>query len=649
MQSRQCDTDQLRLPLWPQGVYDETSLGLFYDTLPHRHILPHWPITQDVDLSLTSEKQWIVRTCDENTCAWYAQHLDIHPLTARILLQRGFHDLEQIERFLHPSLEQAHDPFLMKDMSKAVQLILEALEQGKRIVIHGDYDVDGVSSVSVLYEFLNSIGANVGYFIPRRDVEGYGLSIETVRRLQHEGAQLFITTDCGISNVDEIQVAKAFGMQSIVVDHHTIPEVLPPADAILNPLQVDCDFPFKKLAAVGVTFNLVMALCSTLREKGIFNFVPEPDLENLLDLVALGTIADVVPLVDENRVFAKLGLEVLSKRRRAGISALFERIDIDVSRATTQTVSFQLAPRLNAAGRMGDASICVDLLTTRSYAKAVELANELESLNKARQLASREILRSASIQAESQVEQGRPILVLAGDGWNRGVLGIVASQLMEKYSRPAILIGMDTDGLGKGSARSTENINLIEALGQVDELLQTYGGHTAAAGLALPSEHVDTFKTRLPAIVSKMLEQQNVPKPTLMLDAVVDLNELNDRFLADIQQLEPFGMGNPEPVFMSVPEKASRVQVISKRHLRAKFHTGDTQLEGFGYDLAPQRNLLHNSTALAYMPKITTRRGKRILELRIKDLRPAQEAQPEREAPIEISIPIEEVNQMVSS
>lgn len=582
-----------------------------------------------------THKSWILRTCDETITQWYAQQLEQPTLVARLLLQRGLTDLDEIKTFLNPSLNDLHDPFLMKDMDKAVDLVLATMEQGQKIVVHGDYDVDGVSSVSVLYEFLRDIGAQVSYFIPRREIEGYGLNVETVRRLRHEGHDLLITTDCGISNVDEIRLAKSLGLKTIVVDHHTIPEVLPPADAILNPLQVDCAFPFKKLAAVGVTFNLVIALRSTLRDKGIFRFVPEPDLKNYLDLVALGTVADVVPLIDENRIFTRVGLEVLSKRRRAGISALFERANIEVKHATTQTISFQLAPRLNAAGRMGDAALGVELLTTRSYARAVELANMLEELNRERQVSSRDIFRAALIQAEEQVALGRPILVLAGEGWNRGVLGIVASQLMERFHRPAILIGVE-DGVGKGSARSVEGVNLIEALGQVDELLQTFGGHTVAAGLALSAEHIDEFRSRLPLIVSHLLNDQPLPAPVLRIDAIVDLDELNDELLDALSSLAPFGMGNPEPVFMSRPQRASKIQIIGKRHLRARFYSHNQLVEAFGYNLSESRELLEDPVVLAYVPKLSVRRGKAHVELRIKDLRAHQVTLPDQTEHIDL-------------
>lgn len=575
-------------------------------------------------------KEWVLWRSDEGAVERLVEALDISPLIAHMLLKRGIQTSEEAEAFLSPSLAQMHDPFLMKGMDEAVLLVLRALEHGEHVVVHGDYDVDGISSCSVLFEFLRDIGANVDYFIPRRDKEGYGLNIETIRRIQHEGAGLLITTDCGVSNVDEIVVAKALGLKVIVVDHHTVPAVLPPADAILNPLQPDCAFPFKHLAAVGVAFNFVVALRAALRERGIFDsYLPEPDLRNYLDLVALGTIADVVPLVDENRLFARFGLDVLSKRRRAGISALIERARSEVKHATTQTVSFQLAPRLNAAGRMGDASICVELLTTRSYARAVKLAGQLEELNRARQVSEREIMREALPQAEEQAALGRPILIVVGEEWNRGVLGIVASRLMERYNRPAILIGVE-DGVGKGSARSTNGINLIAALDEVGELLQNYGGHTSAAGVALSAEHIDEFRTRLPAVVSAMIEHGEVPPARLDIDAQIHFSDLTSEFLAQVDRLAPFGMANPEPLFMSAPVHPSRVRIVGKRHLRARFHDDGHTLDGIGFSMSEYEPVLEDDVALVFVPKVSTRKGRTNLEMHIKDVRPHAEGAADR-------------------
>lgn len=595
------------------------------------------------DDDLNPGKEWVLLTGDEALSAEFAREFDLHPLVAPILVQRGIHTMVEADAFLNPSLTQMHDPFLMKGMKEAVALIIQAVEDGLRIVIHGDYDVDGITSASVLYEFLRDIGADANYFIPRRNKEGYGLNIETIRRIQHEGAQVLITTDCGISNVDEIVVAKALGLQVVVVDHHTVPEILPPADAILNPLQPGCDFPFKKLAAVGVAFNLVVGLRSEMRRQGVFKFVPEPDLKNYLDLVALGTIADVVPLVDENRLFARFGLDVLSKRRRAGVAALIERACNDLEEATTQTVSFQLAPRLNAAGRMGDASICVDLLTTRSYAQAVKLAGQLEEMNKARQLAEREIMKEALIQAEEQVALARPILIVFGEEWNRGVLGIVASRLMEKYGRPALLMGIE-DGLARGSARSTAGINLIAALTECDDLLQSYGGHTSAAGVAIQARYLDEFCTRMPNVVARMLAT-GLPRPQLTLSGEVDISELDLDVLKDIQRLAPFGMANPEPIFLSRPLKPSRPRIVGKRHLRARFYdTQNNHVDGIGFSMSESKSILDkNEVGVVFVPKLSTRVSPPRLELHLKDVRPIEFAAPERTVHIESTVePVQE-------
>ena len=588
--------------------------------------IPAKPLKEDSESDILYRrpiaKNWLIWQSDEGVREAFAKRLGIHTTLAHLLIQRGMTSVEEAQTFLNPSLDQMHDPFLMLDMKEAVDIVLKALEHGEQIVVHGDYDVDGISSAAVTYEFLKSIGAEVSFFIPRRDKEGYGLNVETIRKLRHEGAQLLITTDCGISNHTEIAVAKSLGLKSIIVDHHTVPEVLPPADAILNPLRPGCEFPFKQLAAVGVAFNFVVALRTALRARGIFKYVPEPDLRSYLDLVALGTIADVVPLVDENRIFARFGLEVLSKRQRAGVSALIERACNDVRHVTAQTVSFQIAPRLNAAGRMGDASICVELLTTRSYARAMELATVLEGLNKERQVTERDITRQALVCADELVAKGHPILVVAGQGWNRGVLGIVASRLMERHNRPAILIGIDENNLGKGSARSANGINLIQALGEVSDLLESYGGHTAAAGVALSGDHVEEFRRRLVVIVQRMLEESgNDLTPELQIDGELPLTDIDEQLMRQLDQLAPFGMHNPEPVFVAGPVAAIRARVVGKKHLRARFVEGNCVIDAIGFSMGDLKPKLDKMVWLAFVPKRTMRRGQERIEMHIKGLR----------------------------
>ncbi|RAL23661.1 single-stranded-DNA-specific exonuclease RecJ [Lujinxingia litoralis] len=574
--------------------------------------------------------EWVVTRHQDISPGELAHELGVHPLTARILLQRGFGDVEQAARFLNPTLGQMADPFGMKGMEEAVVEVLTAIDRGERIMIHGDYDVDGVCSVALLFQFLRQLGAQVDYYVPQRDQDGYGLNARSVRRFADQGYQLVITTDCGVSNVEEIALARQLGLRVVVVDHHTVPEVLPPANAILNPLQPGCSFEFKQLAAVGVTFCLVVALRSTLRDHGVFAHIPEPDLREYLDLVALGTVADVVPLIDLNRIFVRHGLDVLASRRRAGISALMERARVEQGPVSPQTISFRLAPRLNAAGRMGDASICVELLTTESYGRAISLARELETLNKDRQALERELLEMAVPQAEQQVERGRQMLVVAGEGWHRGVLGIVASRLVERFHRPVAMVGIDDDGIGKGSVRSIEGINVIEVLRFASDLLETFGGHTAAAGLSLRQHNVEALRERLDEGLCRGLEDRLLPRPRLTIDCEVCLGELDERFGSDLRRLGPFGTGNREPVLLCRQSQASHVRVVGNNHLKAKFRDGGNSLDGIGFSMAEDAALLDVPVAVAFVPRFATFRGRTRLEMHLRGLRRADERCPDR-------------------
>ena len=575
-------------------------------------------------------KEWIVYRTRQQREDELVRALDIHPLTARILVRRGFTDVDRAYRFLNPRLDEMHDPFLMKDMDRAVREVLTSIDRGEKIRIHGDYDVDGVSSVALLYQFLSALGARVDYHVPLRDQDGYGLHVDNVRQAADDGVGLIITTDCGISNVEEVALAKELGLRVVIVDHHTIPDELPDADAILNPLQQDCQFPFEQLAAVGVSFHLLVALRKTLRDHGVFEHIPQPDLREYLDLVALGTVADVVPLVDVNRTFVRHGLEALASRRRAGVSALMERAHVGDKKITPQTISFRLAPRLNAAGRMGDATICVELLTTDSYARAIKLARKLEKLNDRRQDCEKEILEKILPLAREQFEQQRKMLVIAGRKWHRGVLGIVASRLVERYHRPVVLVGIDEEGLGKGSVRSVDGINVIEVLDAAEDLLETYGGHVAAAGLSVREQHVEELRDRLDEKLTRVLDQEGLPRPRLRIDCEVELNQLDVRFGRDLSRLGPFGTGNREPVLLCRESKASCVRIVGNNHLKAKFRDGSGSLEGIGFSMADQRPLLNQRVSVAFVPRLSTFRGRTRLEMHIRGLRSAREHCPDR-------------------
>lgn len=575
-------------------------------------------------------KEWVVYQTHQTREKNLVSALDIHPLTARILVRRGFEDLDLARRFLDPTLKDMIDPFRMKGMDAAVREILTSVDRGEKILIHGDYDVDGVCSVSLLYQFLRALGARVDYYIPLRDQDGYGLNADNVRRASSQNVDLIVTTDCGVSNVDEIGLANTLGMRVVVVDHHTVPPILPPAAAILNPLQPGCEFPFKDLAAVGVAFHLLVALRATLREHGVFAHIPEPDLGEYLDLVALGTVADVVPLVDVNRTFVRLGLEVLASRRRAGVSALMERAHVDGKRVTPQTISFRLAPRINAAGRMGNAAMCVELLTTESYGRAIELARRLEKLNEKRQICEREILEKVLPKADEQIEAGHKMLVVAGRHWHRGVLGIVASRLVERYHRPTVLVGIDEDGIGKGSVRSLDGIDVIRILKKGADLLESFGGHVAAAGLSVKAENIEALRDRLDEALMSSLEDDTLPRPCLRIDCEVELSELDARFGKELARLGPFGTGNREPILLCRSSQATRVRVVGKNHLKARFRDGSASLDGIGFSMAEDRSILQSAVAVAFVPRFATFRGRTRLEMHIRGLRSAREHCPDR-------------------
>lgn len=586
-----------------------------------------------MDAQGKTEREWVLNSPSSDGWMTLRDVLDLHPITAQILWNRGVRDIEVARAFLEPSLDAMHDPFTMKDMMSAVGEVLKAIERGLRIAIHGDYDVDGVCSVAVLFGFLRDIGANVTYFIPKRDQDGYGLNSDTVRALHADGVGLLITTDCGISNVAEVDLANELGMRCIIVDHHTIPPELPRARAILNPLQVDCPFPFKHLAAVGVTFNFVAALTTELRARGVFKVVPEPDLRRYLDLVAMGTVADVMPLVDENRIFVRLGLEVLSKRRRAGVSALMDQAGIDVGPVSARTVSYRIAPRINAAGRMSDATICVELLTTRDYKRAVKLAESLERLNAARQHAERGIMEEALTIAEQQATHNR-ILVIAGNHWHRGVLGIVASRVTETFHRPAVLVGIE-DGIARGSARSVEGINLVETFQRVDHLLATYGGHSQAAGLSLESSQIEQFTVDVQDAALQVLGDKPIPRPVLALDGVVAFGDIDGKLIRELELLGPFGAGNPEPVLLSKSSLPSNVRVVNDRHVRARLRDVSGTIDAFGFAMSDQSITLRRAVKVAFVPRQFRLYGRPRLEIQIRDVRAADREAPDRVALME--------------
>lgn len=555
----------------------------------------------------------------------YAREFDVSTLITQILLNRGVNGLETMKAVLAPGLEQLSDPFTMKNMDRAVRRLRRAIMRKERIRIHGDYDVDGITSTAVLMLGLSSLGADVDYHIINRRDASVGLSVASLERdhLPHS-PDLIITADCGTSSNAAIEAAQAKGVDVIVVDHHLPGAFLPKSEALLNPQQPRCPFPFKQLAAVGVAFNLIAALDRFVRTDGDW---PALDLSALLDLVALGTVSDLVPLVGDNRVYVHAGLQLIRAARRPGICALMRSAHL-ISRTadegisdtiSVRTIGFRLAPLLNAAGRMDDANKCVELLTTDSFRVADAIAKELVEANTERQARERAVLEEAALVAKAQSEEGRVALVLASPTWHPGVLGIVASRLVERFNRPALVAAVDESGMAKGSVRAPEGVDMLEALRTCRDLLDTYGGHRAAAGVAFPFKELEELTTRLNHAVSRQLPDGNVPEQTLIVDALVDLGALEPNALGELEQLAPFGAGNPEPLLEARGVVPLNARTVGGKNVRLRIRKGNRTYTAFGFNMASRIDELRSPIDILFHPRILkTARGEEV-ELLLRD------------------------------
>ena len=554
---------------------------------------------------------------DEVAIARLAQALSIHPLAARVLATRGLADPASAGRFLSPRLENLPDPFTMKGMEAAVERIVRAVEGGERIACYGDYDVDGVTSTTLLAGFLRAAGAEVSTYVPHRLVEGYGLNTAAVKRLAGEGVRLIVTLDCGITSVAEVAFAARLGVDVVVVDHHTVPVALPAASAILNPHQLGCAYPSKHLAAVGVTFNLALALRRRLRERGRFGSTrPEPNLLETLDLVALGTVADVVPLVEVNRLLVRFGLVEIGKARRPGIRALLRVAGIAAGAVTAAQVGFRLGPRINAAGRLDDAGRGVRLLSTSDPAAADALAEELDRENRARQEIERQILEEALADAALRVAAGARGLVLSRPSWHPGVVGIVASRIVERFHRPAVLVGV-TDGVGKGSGRSIERFHLHDALTACSGNLLKFGGHRHAAGVTIDPGAIPAFREAFERHAASVLRDEDLV-PRTRIEGWVDGVMLDERAATDLERLAPFGAGNPEPVF-GLRARPSRARQVGAAGIHLKLVLADH--DAIAFQLGDRLALCSAPVEAAVSVGFNDWDGMRRLQLQVRDLR----------------------------
>jgi len=568
------------------------------------------------------EAVWEVRRPDLDAVARLREALSLDELTATLLVNRRLADPDDARAFLTPRLNILPDPSLMTGLDDAVTRILAALDAQESVCVWGDYDVDGVTSASQLLAFFDAIGAPARGFVPDRFTDGYGLNGDRITELAQQGVQLLITVDCGISNAVEVAQAQALGVDVIVVDHHQCPEVLPPAVAVLDPHQPGCAWPEKGLAACGVTWVLLVGLRRALRERGSFADRPEPDLREWLDLTAIGTVADMVPLEGLNRVIVALGLQQIGHSRRVGVRALCEVSRLERDKMTAGRIGFHLGPRINAAGRVAHASAGVDLLTTADPKSARKTAKEIDQHNLERRGLQEAVFEAACRVADAHPDpDSRRAVVVAEEGWHPGVLGIVASKLVERYHRPTIVLTLE-DGVAKGSARSIRGFKLVEHLTALAHHLTKYGGHDHAAGMTLPAEAVEAFAQDLDARAREALQPEHL-QPRLSLDVEWPLDRVSFLLIEDLTRLAPHGMGNPEPVLY-----ATGVRILSQRpvgadgkHLKLSLDTGQAPLDAIAFGLAATAPPPGTLVDIAYVPEINEYRGRRSLQVRVKAIR----------------------------
>ena len=569
---------------------------------------------------MSLERAWIARDFDGQVAQDLASALHLNPLIAGLLVSRGISGAAEAETFLKASLADMPDPGQMADIRKAAERLIDAVEQGEKIVVYGDYDVDGVTSSAVLWLFFRDVfGVEIETYIPHRLNEGYGLNIQAIDKLSKAGAQVLVTVDNGSSAVEEVQHAKGLGLDVIIIDHHQISDPEPSAFAHLNPHRETCRFGYSGLAAVGVAFILLVEIRRVLRENESFTGpVPRPD--HYLDLVALGTVADVAPLTGLNRAIVRYGVERMRKNCRPGVGVLLDVAGGDSATVTERDFGFRLGPRINAAGRLDDASRGLRLLIGEDYGTIRSLAAVVEQQNTERKQLQATMAEEARHLAAAEANEGSAVLVLAGPDWHPGVVGIVASKIVEEFHRPAILLAED-GGVLKGSARSTADVNIKAALDRCSGLLMRYGGHVAAAGMTLRPADLDAFRKELNQAVEAVREGP-AGAPPRFYDAEVNIDDCRRSLFREIQKVGPFGQGNPAPVFVSRGVVA-KARPLRGGHLKMILDGPDGTIEGLAWNMLDRQDLLLAPIDILYTPDLEVWRGRERMVFRIHDFRAA--------------------------
>jgi single-stranded-DNA-specific exonuclease len=564
------------------------------------------------------KKRWTIKQAEnEQIVEALAGSLNISMVLAKLLVLRDVKNFSEAKNFFRPSLESLHDPFLMHDMEKATSRVIKALTENQLICIYGDYDVDGTCATALLYLFLKELSANVEFYIPNRLEEGYGLSKTAIDHVRDKGTSLLITVDCGITAIDETEYANSLGMDVIICDHHQPKNLIPNAFAVLDPLKPECNYPFKYLSGAGVAFKLSQGVCERIGKREL--------PMQYLDLVSLAGAADIVPLKDENRILVYEGLNQINNNPRPAIVALLDVCRLQPGNLNSGQVVFTLAPRINAVGRLGDAERAVRLLITDNKKEAVDLAMILETENYERRKIDVDTFDSAMELVEKNPDfENELAIVLHQEGWHPGVIGIVASRLVEKYYRPTVML-TTIDGVAKGSARSISNLNIYEALQRCESSLLHFGGHQAAAGLAIELDKIEEFKTRFNQVIRELVSEDDL-FPEIIIDSKLKFSEITPKFLKILDQFSPFGPGNMRPVFLAEDVQVSgNPRIVGTNHLLLSLRQNGSEkvFDSIGFNMGEFYQLIISNNSeydIVFTIDKTTRDGRTYPQFRLKDI-----------------------------
>ena len=603
----------------------------------------------------SKEKNWILKSDDTPEALAAVQDiamsLGINPIVAKLLFNRGYTDPASAKAFIYMESETLPSPFEMRDIDKGIERISRAISAGEKITVYGDYDVDGVTSVCTLYLYLKSIGADVNYYIPNRAGEGYGVSLPAIEMLKAQGTNLIITVDTGVTAIEEIACAHELGVDFIVTDHHECRDDLPSADAVINPHRNDCPYPFKELAGVGVVFKLICAYEERIMGKSR-RAAAERMFAEYADLVAIGTIADVMPIKNENRIIVKYGLAMISDTKRVGLSALIEassgrseqRYDKKRKKVkiSSSYIGYTLAPRINAAGRIKTASMAVELFLSTDRDKAMEIAEELCRTNKERQAEENKIMQEAYDMIDKYDIDHNPVIVLDADHWHHGVIGIVASRITEKYCRPSILVSFEgneqsddrSQDIGKGSGRSIKGMNLVDALYYCSDNLVKFGGHELAAGLSVTRAELDNFRSRINEYARANLSESDMVT-TVEADCLINFEDVNIALARGFQMLEPYGVSNPIPVFIMRGALVTEISGISdNKHTKITIGNGRHTLSAMYFSNSPESIGIYvgDRVDLLFNIDINEWGGRESVQIILRDIKPSRAQQQAHES-----------------